>query len=119
METPLTVVVVAKNESERIADCLASVFGWAKEIIVVDDESIDSTRDIARSYTDKIFVRRMDIEGGHRNWAYAQASQVWVLSLDADERLTTELQEEITATLRAQPCAAAFTIPRKNYLGDY
>ncbi|MBU1112678.1 MAG: glycosyltransferase family 2 protein [Candidatus Omnitrophica bacterium] len=119
MSVPITVVVITKNEAERIKACLESVAGWAAEIILVDDESADQTRQIAAGYTDKIFVRRMDIEGKHRNWAYAQAQNQWVLSLDADERLTPELKKEIE-DLFSQPIEApAFTIPRKNFLGRY
>jgi glycosyltransferase involved in cell wall biosynthesis len=61
----------------------------------------------------------MEIEGKHRNWAYAQARNEWVLSLDADERITPELKEEIVKTLSLSPKEAGFTIPRKNYIGDY
>ncbi|MDP2942888.1 MAG: glycosyltransferase, partial [Candidatus Omnitrophota bacterium] len=60
--TPLSVVVIVKNEEKRIADCLESV-RWADEIIVLDDMSTDKTVEITRRYTDKIFQRKMDIEG--------------------------------------------------------
>jgi len=119
METPVSVVVITKNEEQRIADCLVSVKGWAKEIIVVDDESTDRTREISSAFTDRIFIRKMDIEGRHRNWAYAQAANPWVLSLDADERLTPELKAEISDVLSKNPQASAYTIARKNFLGDY
>jgi glycosyltransferase involved in cell wall biosynthesis len=91
---PLTVAVITKNEEANIADCLKSVYGWASEIIVVDDESTDQTVKMARLYTDKIFFRKMENEGVHRNWTYAQASYDWVLSLDADETVSDELKEE-------------------------
>jgi glycosyltransferase involved in cell wall biosynthesis len=119
METPISVVVITKNEGQRIEACLSSVKGWAREIIVVDDESTDRTREISGAFTDKIFTRKMDIEGKHRNWAYAQASYPWVLSLDADEHLTPQLKEEISTVLANSPEANAYTIPRKNFLGDY
>lgn len=119
MNIDLSVVVIARNESSRIKDCLESVKGWANEIIVVDDQSTDNTVEIAGEYTDKVFVRKMDIEGRHRNWAYAQAQNQWVLSLDADERLTPESRQEISRVLTSEPSAGAFTIPRKNFLGDY
>ncbi|MFH1505035.1 MAG: glycosyltransferase family 2 protein [Candidatus Omnitrophota bacterium] len=119
MKAELSVVIIAKNESLRIKECLDSVQGWAAEIILVDDESTDNTREIAAEYVDKVFVRRMDIEGRHRNWAYAQASYDWVLSLDADERLTPELKDEINQVLKNNSGIAALTIPRKNFLGDY
>jgi len=118
MSVPVSVVVVAKNEEANIDECLGSVFGWAGEIVVVDDESTDRTVALTRKYTDKIYHRKMDVEGTHRNWAYAKASNEWVLSLDADERLTQELRDEISAVL-VEPEYQLYTIPRRNYIGDY
>jgi glycosyltransferase involved in cell wall biosynthesis len=114
----VTVVVITYNEEDRLAECLESA-KWADEIIVVDDESTDATLDVAKKYTDKVFTRKMENEGRHRNWAYAQASNEWVLSLDADERVATELAEEITALLAGDPGFKAYGIPRKNYIGDH
>ncbi len=115
----ISVVIISKNEASRIKECLESVYGWAGEIILVDDESSDCTRQIAADYADKILIRKMDIEGRHRNWAYSQAVNPWVLSLDADERLTPELKAEIDTVLSENLQENAFTIPRKNFLGDY
>ena len=114
----ISVVVLTKNEEKRICPCLDSV-KWADEIILVDDESTDRTIEIARKYTDKIFTRKMDVEGRHRNWAYGLASNDWVLSLDADEIVTPELREEIIEALKNNPKENGFTIPRRNYIGDY
>lgn len=115
----LTVVVLTKNEEKNIADCLESVAGWASEILLVDDESSDKTVDIASQYTDKIIIRKMDNEGKQRNFAYSQAKNLWVLSLDADERVTEELRDEISETLSKHVACNGFTIPRRNYIGDY
>jgi len=115
----LTVVILTKNEQKNIKDCLKSVYKWADEIIIIDDESTDSTRDIASQYADKILVKKMDIEGAHRNWAYQQAKNDWVLSLDADERVTEELKEEIADALNCPGGKAVFSIPRRNFIGDY
>jgi glycosyltransferase involved in cell wall biosynthesis len=115
----LSVVILTKNEEKNIKDCLESVYGWADEIIVVDDESTDKTREIAGRYGAKILIRTMDIEGRHRNFAYAQAKNQWVLSLDADERVTSELKGEITSTLPKETSYNGFTIPRRNYIGGY
>lgn len=117
-KVPLSVVVITKNEENNIDDCLGSVAGWVEEIIVVDDESRDKTVELARKYTDKIFHRRMDNEGKHRNWAYAQAAPAWVLSLDADEIVSPELKEEILNTI-PNTKFHAFSIPLRNYIGDY
>ena len=115
---PITVVVITKNEERRIEDCLKSVYGWVEEIIVVDDESMDKTITLAQKYADKIFHRKMDVEGTHRNWAYAQASCPWVLSLDADETISEELKKEIQDILPSTSMSL-FSIPRRNYIGDY
>jgi glycosyltransferase involved in cell wall biosynthesis len=61
----------------------------------------------------------MDSEGSHRNWAYSQARNEWVFSLDADERLTPELKEEINKTLAAGITDTHLTVPRKNFMGSY
>lgn len=114
----LSVVVIVKNEESCIVECLESV-KWADEIIVVDDESTDKTIGIVKCYTDKIFYRKMDNEGRHRNWAYSQARNSWVLSLDADERVTPELKDELIRLLSNSSEFRAFSIPRRNYIGDY
>ena len=114
----LSVVVLTKNEAARIARCLASV-AWADEVVVVDDESTDDTVTICRTFTGTILRRKMDLEGRHRNWAYAQARHEWVLSLDADEVVTPGLRDEITRVLAGNPLENGFTIPRRNFIGDY
>ncbi len=118
-KTPLSCVVITKNEEANIEECLRSVYGWADEIIVVDDESSDRTLELAKRYANKVYSRKMDIEGRHRNWAYAQASNNWILSLDADERATDGLKREITEMLNKDTIFAGFTIPRRNLLGSY
>lgn len=113
---PLSAVIITKNEAGRIRECLESV-AWAAEIIVVDDCSTDETVAIAKEFTDKVFTRRMDIEGKHRNYAYALASNLWILSLDADERVTPELKEEIAELLKNNPSCNGYAIPRRNFIG--
>jgi len=113
---PLSVVIITKNEEDRIEGCLESV-RWAAELIVVDDGSTDRTVEIARRYTDRVIQRRMEVEGIHRNHAYGLASHEWILSLDADERVTPELRTEIAALLAARPPLNGYAIPRRNYLG--
>lgn len=115
---PLTVAIIVKNEERRLEDCLKSV-AWAGEIVILDDMSTDRTVEIARKYTDKIFQRAMDIEGRQRNYAYSKASNEWVLSIDADERVTPELRDEIIHTLSAGGGPHnAYSIPIKTYLGS-
>ncbi|MDO8662443.1 MAG: glycosyltransferase family 2 protein [Candidatus Omnitrophota bacterium] len=113
----LSVVVLTKNEEACIAECLESV-KWADEIILVDDESTDRTIEIAKQYTSKIISRKMDVEGRHRNWAYAQTRNLWVLSLDADEKVTPELKPEIEEAVKSQEFVA-YDIPLRNYISNY
>ncbi len=115
---PISVVVITKNEEANIDGCLKSVFGWADEIVIVDDESTDRTVKIAQAYANKVLYRKMDNEGVHRNWAYAQAHNEWVLSLDADEMVSAELRDEISEAIARRPFDA-YSIPLRNYIGQY
>lgn len=115
----ISVAVIVKNEEKNISDCLNTAT-WADEIVVLDDDSTDKTVEIARRYTDKIHKRRMDIEGAHRNYLYSLCSNEWVLSLDADERVTPELAEEIKRVLEKEavsPQHNAYSIPIRSYIG--
>jgi len=114
---PLSVVVLTKNEESCLSECLETL-AWADEVIVVDDESKDRSVEIARRYTDRIVAKRMDNEGRHRNWAYALAKNNWVLSLDADEKVTAELIQEISLAVKSVDFVA-FDIPLRNYIGSY
>ena len=116
-DVPLSVVILTKNEAGRIRDCLQSV-RWAGEMLVVDDESIDETVRIAESLGARVLRRKMELEGRHRNWAYAQAKHEWVLSLDADERVTPELGQEITDLVCNGSPYETYSIPRRNYIGE-
>ncbi|MFA5142631.1 MAG: glycosyltransferase family 2 protein [Candidatus Omnitrophota bacterium] len=113
---PVSVVVITKNEENNIADCLKSV-SWADEIVVLDDDSTDKTVTIARQYTDRVSARKMDIEGRHRNYAYGLAKNKWVLSLDADERASAELENELRGLFNGGMKAAAYSIPIKTFIG--
>ena len=114
---PLSVVILTKNEASRIRACIESV-RWAGEVLVVDDESTDETVRIAESLGARVLRRKMDIEGRHRNWAYAQTAHEWVLSLDADERVTPELAAEITGLFLHGAPYELYDVPRRNYIGD-
>lgn len=110
----LTVTVITRNESANIAAALESV-RWADEIIVVDSESTDDTADVARRYTNHVVVRPWPGYVAQKNFAAAAASHDWILSLDADERVSPELGEEIRATLAAAPSVAGYRIPRVTF----
>lgn len=117
-KVPVSVVIITKNEEENIADCLKSV-SWADEIIVLDDNSTDKTVDIARQFTGRIFSRKMDVEGAHRNYAYSLAKNDWVLSLDADERVSPELAGELRQLFKGPIKDVVFCIPIKTYIGRH
>ena len=116
-KSTLSVVVITKNEEKNIAKCLESVT-WADEIVVLDDESTDKTTEIARKYAGKVVIKKMEIEGTHRNYGYSLARNKWVLSLDADELVSEELTEELKKLLKTDIKHAAFSIPIKTYLGN-
>jgi glycosyltransferase involved in cell wall biosynthesis len=114
----LSVILITKNEAHDLADCLASV-AWADEIIVCDSGSTDATLEIAERFTDKIFSTDWPGFGVQKNRALAKASGDWVLSIDADERVTPELQAEIRAVLKSDRPAFAYSIPRQSlYCGQ-
>ena len=114
---PLSVCMIVKNEERRLEDALKSV-SWASEIIILDDESTDKTVEIAKRYTDKIFHRKMDIEGRQRNFSYSKASEEWMLSLDADERVTPELARSLQEMVSKPTSHNGFNIPIKTFIGD-
>lgn len=113
---PVSVVVITKNEEDNIDDCLKSV-SWADELIVLDDNSTDNTVALAKKYTDKVSSRKMDIEGRHRNYAYSLAKNKWVLSLDADERASAELETELRELFKNGMKDVAYSIPIKTFVG--
>ena len=98
----LSVCIITYNEEENISGCLESV-KWADEIVIVDGFSTDRTIEIAKRYTDKIFQRKFDGYGRQKNHAIANATSNWILAIDADERITSGLEEEITSIFRASP----------------
>jgi glycosyltransferase involved in cell wall biosynthesis len=106
----LSVTVITRNEAERIGAALASL-AWADEIVVVDSESTDDTVAIARRYTDRVIVRPWPGFVDQKNHAASLATYDWILSIDADERVTPELAQEIRTSLEAPACEA-FQMPR-------
>ena len=111
---PVTVTVITKNESEALADALKSV-SWADELIVIDAESTDDTVKIARQFTDRVYVRPWPGYIEQKNHAASLATHDWIFSLDADERVTPELADEIRSTLKAEPTSSGFRIPRVSF----
>jgi glycosyltransferase involved in cell wall biosynthesis len=111
----LSVVVSAFNEELKIEDCLRSV-SFADEIIVIDNTSSDKTVEIAKKYTPKIFTKPNNLMlNVNKNFGFSKASGDWFLSLDADERITPELQREIVRVINNSK-ANGYWIPRKNII---
>ena len=104
----LSVIVIVKDEADRIADCLSSVAGIAGEIIVLDCGSSDNTVEICRQFTDKVFETDWPGYGKQKQRALDKATGDWVLSIDADERLTPALADEIDAVIKSKPEEVAF-----------
>lgn len=107
----LTVTVITKNEAADIADALRSV-AWADEIIVVDSQSDDETAAIARQFTDRVIVREWPGYIAQKNYAASIGRNDWILSIDADERVTPALAGEIRRVMSAASSCAGYRMPR-------
>jgi len=112
----LAAVIITKNEERNIAACLASV-AWANERIVVDAESRDRTVEAAKSLATQVHVRLWSGYGPQKNFGIERATSEWILIVDADERITPVLRDEIQSVLATESTVAVsgFEIPRKNY----
>jgi glycosyltransferase involved in cell wall biosynthesis len=119
----LSVVVAVKDEAHQIRECLEQL-RFARELIVVDMGSTDGTRDIAREIADRV----IEHDGGphrlihvNKNAGFDAAAGPWILNLDADERLTPALRDEIVAAIAASPPGvAAYALPFTHYFfGKY
>jgi glycosyltransferase involved in cell wall biosynthesis len=107
----LSVTVITKNEAADLGAALESV-QWADEIVVVDSGSSDDTVAIARRFTDRVVVRDWEGYAAQKNLAAALARHDWILSLDADERVTAALADDIRRALAEAPVHRAYRIPR-------
>ena len=115
----ISACIITLNEESRIHDCLESV-KWVDEIIVVDSFSTDKTVDICREYTDQVYQRAWPGNIDQKNHAIGLAKNDWILSLDADERLSPELISEIQHTLLNPGNVVGFYFPRRCfYLGRW
>jgi len=111
----LSAITITYNEEENIGDCLSSV-SWADEIIVVDASSTDRTVEIARRFTGRIYVTKWEGYARAKTFALERAESEWVLWLDADERVTPALADEIrTVVQEPNPAAACYEMARRAY----
>lgn len=112
----LSVVISAHNEEKIIEECLKSA-SFTDEIILVDNTSSDKTVDIARKYTSKIFSQPNKIMlNVNKNFGFSKANGDWILSLDADEKVTPQLAREIKSAIKKSSKTTGFWIPRKNII---
>lgn len=112
----LSALIITRNEAVNIQSCLESV-GWVDEIVVVDAMSDDDTVEISRRFTDKVHLNPWRGFPAQRNFGLERTTGQWILILDADERVTPALRDEIVAciTRADQNVVVAYQIPRRNY----
>lgn len=115
----VTATIITKNESAKIADAIKSV-DWADEILVVDSESTDDTREIAANLGAQVIVQPWLGFAKQKQLAVDKASHDWIISLDADERISPKLKDELIAlkNRKESDLAAGYRIPRlSTYMG--
>ncbi len=118
---PLYVCMMVSNEAHRIRRTLDSVAGWAGEIVVVTDPNVtDGTGEIAAAYGAKVICEPWKGAATHRNLASKNATQPWLLALDADEVISPALRDEISqvitaSRMQANPAYAAYGFPRRTF----
>ena len=118
----ISAVIIAYNEERNLEAALASLKGVVSEIVVVDSFSTDATFRIAKKHTARVVQRRWTNYADQKNYANGLAAGPWILSLDADERLSPELREELLALRSSfkEPDCAGFSMPRRVfYLGRW
>jgi len=119
MQQTLSVAIITRNEEENLPGTLASVH-FADQIVVLDSGSTDRTVEIARAANAEVYEEPWAGFASAKNSAIAKCTGAWVLSLDADEELTPELQIEIRTLLRSDPPVDAYFIRRRNvFLGRW
>jgi glycosyltransferase involved in cell wall biosynthesis len=107
----VSVTIITQNEADHIEACLASV-DWADERLVVDSGSTDDTVERARRAGARVVVRQWPGYAAQKNFAAADAAHDWILSIDADERVSRDLAEEIRKQLATDPQVSGFRMPR-------
>jgi len=111
----VSVAIITKNEGQTIGDCLRSV-RWADEIVVVDNDSTDQTRQICQDFRARVYLEEWKGFSRQKNSAVEKTQNDWILSLDADERVSPDLHEEIKQALgEHSPPYDGYFIPRKNF----
>lgn len=112
---PISGIVLTYNEEKNIEECLKSISGWMDEVFVVDSNSTDSTIEIAKRFTDKIYYHPFENFASQRNWAQDNLpiKNPWVFHLDADERVSPELALELQKVFSSPAQADGLMMPRR------
>lgn len=111
---PLSVVIIARDEADRLPEAIASV-AFADEVLVLDSGSRDDTVALARSGGARVVETDWPGHVAQKNRGLAQATHPWVLSIDADERVSPALASSIGAVLATEPTVAGFELARRNH----
>ncbi len=111
----ISAVMITYNEERNIEACLKSV-SFCDEIVVVDSGSVDATVSLVKKYTPSVYFRPFDHFSAQKNEAISKAASDWILSIDADERVSELLQKEILDVIHSNPSYSAYHIPRKNFI---
>jgi len=113
-KTKISVTVRTFNEEQNIRECLESV-AWADEIVVVDSQSTDRTVAISQEFTDRIIIQPWLGHIRQSQFATDKTTNLWVLHMDADERVSPELRDEILALDLEKSVCDAYEMPRKHF----
>jgi (heptosyl)LPS beta-1,4-glucosyltransferase len=113
----ITALIITKNEEKNIGECL-DCLDWVNEIIVVDSGSSDKTAEICSKYPVRLFQREWPGFGPQKNFGIDQAKGDWILIVDADERVTPGLKNEIFSVIQSHTPYAGYEIPRRNFFYD-
>lgn len=114
--TKISAIVLTKNSEDLVADCLVSI-SWTDEIVVIDDSSRDKTGEIVKKAGGKVFTFSGNFSE-KRNFGAKKATGDWLLYIDADERVTPLLRQEIQKAINGPQEFSAYTVPRRNiFLG--
>jgi len=111
----ISAVLITLNEEQNILACLDGV-SWCDEVIVVDSGSTDRTVALAQQKGAQVITRGFTTYADQKNAALDQASMDWILSIDADERVTPDLAAEIRAAVATPGEAVGFAVPRLDFM---
>lgn len=115
MDTPrISLFIIAKNEAPRIAPCILSAQGLVSEVVVIDGDSTDNTAQVCKDLGARVYTRTFDGFATQKNFALSKVTTEWALNLDADERLSPALKEEILRAVQA-PQTTGYYLPFCNY----